>query len=227
MKPFLVLIFGPPGSGKSTQAENVAKKFGAVHVDTGELLRRILHDPAQQHDPKIQEERVKHETDGQLNDSLWVGGIVNDELRKLAADGKSVSSSGFPRTIFEAEIELPVMRGLFGERIFAFILRVGEETSLFRNSRRRICTKCHKPHLWSEETKNIEFCAGCGADLTTRLDDKPDVIKKRLDVYKKRTLPIFNYLESNGLKLAEVDGELAPEAVFTSIQSKLSESLPQ
>ncbi|KKW21519.1 MAG: Adenylate kinase [Parcubacteria group bacterium GW2011_GWA1_51_12] len=146
MKPFLVLIFGPPGSGKSTQAENVAKKFDAVHVDTGELLRRILHDPARQHDPKIREERIKHETDGQLNDSLWVGGIVNDELRKLATDGKSVASSGFPRTIFEAEIELPVMRELFRERIFAFILRVGEETSLFRNSRRRICTKCHKPH---------------------------------------------------------------------------------
>ncbi len=227
MKPFLVLLFGPPGSGKSTQAKSVAKVFGAVHIDTGELLRRILHDPARQHDPKIQEERIKHEMDGQLNDSLWVGGIVNDELRKLAADAKSVISSGFPRTIFEAEIELPVMRELFGERIFAFILRVSEETSLFRNSHRRVCSKCGKLYPWSEETKNVEFCADCGAVLTTRPDDKPEVIKKRLDVYAKRTMPFFNYFKSQGIKLIEVDGEQAPGAVFAAIQSKLSEVLPR
>ncbi|MBI2096780.1 MAG: nucleoside monophosphate kinase, partial [Candidatus Sungbacteria bacterium] len=55
MKPFVIFLFGPPGSGKSTQAALIAKEFGAVHVDTGDLLRVILDDPARQHDPKIQE----------------------------------------------------------------------------------------------------------------------------------------------------------------------------
>src|SRR3989344_6222006 len=207
MQPFALFIFGPPGSGKSTQAELVAREFGAAHLDTGGLLRSILNDPSRQSDPKIQQEKVKHEVDGQLNDSVWGAGLIIEEARKLSEAGSSIVFSGAMRTIFEAEIEMPVLKDLYGARIFYLTLEIHEDTTMFRNSHRRICSSCAKMYAWSPETKNLQFCTACGGPLATRTDDKPEVIKRRMQVYHQRTAPLFTYLQSQGITAIAIDGE--------------------
>lgn len=220
-RPFLLFIFGPPGSGKSTQAELVAREFGATHFNTGEVLRSIFHDPIRANDPKVAEEKKKHEEVGQLNDSAWVKDIVLSEVAKLRAENKSVVFSGSPRTIFEAEAELPKFRELYGKRIFLCVLRIHEETTIYRNSRRRICSSCGKVFTWSPQSSKMMICDVCGGGLATRADDAPQIIKKRLQVYRQLTLPILKFLESEGVKSLTIDGELPPKTVFQSLKEKL------
>ncbi|HEY4524092.1 MAG TPA: nucleoside monophosphate kinase [Candidatus Paceibacterota bacterium] len=222
MKSFIILFFGPPGSGKSTQAELVAAAYQAAHLDTGALLRRIFSDPLRQSDPKIQEERIKHEIQGQLNDSVWVAGLVIEEVRKFHAANKSIVSSGFPRTIFEAEIELPVFQELFSGRIFVVKLEVSESTTLSRNSNRRMCSSCGK--IFSSlggGGDHPALCSLCGGKLVVRPDDTLETIKHRLQVYQKQTLPLFAYFAEKNIREIVVDGEPAPDAVFDSIRSAL------
>lgn len=225
MEPFILFIFGPPGSGKSTQAEFIAKEFNAEHLDTGRLLRAIFNDPLRQNDPKIQEERVKSEVDGQLNDSVWVAGLVIEEARKIHDAGKNIVFSGAPRTIFEAEVEIPVMRELYKHRLFYLTIDIHEDTSFFRNSHRRVCASCGKLFSWSPESKNIELCPVCGGPLVTREDDKPEVIKRRMQVYRKRTTPLFSFLSSQGVASIIVDGEPTVEIVSEKIKAELNKVL--
>ena len=225
MEPFALFLFGPPGSGKSTQAELVAREFGAAQIDTGSLLHKILSDPARQNDPKVQQERVKQEVDGQLNDSIWVAGLVIEEARKLHAAGKSIVFSGSPRTIFEAEVEAPILQQLYPARLFYVILEVHEETTLFRNSHRRICATCGKLYTWLQETKNVALCTVCGGPLVTRPDDKPEVIKRRMRVYRERTAPLFSFLQSQGVASIKIDGEPVPDVVFSQIKAALQKVL--
>ena len=226
MKPFIVFVFGPPGSGKSTQAELVAAAYQGAHLDTGALLRRIFSDPLRQSDPKIQEERIKHEIQGQLNDSVWVAGLVIEEVRKFHAANKSIVSSGFPRTIFEAEIELPVLQELFSGRLFVVKLEVSESTTLSRNSNRRMCSACGKifSSLRGGED-HAALCSSCGGKLVVRPDDAPETIKHRLQIYQKQTSPLLAYFAEKNIRGIVIDGEPAPDIVFSSIRAALDEVL--
>ncbi|MBI2054497.1 MAG: nucleoside monophosphate kinase [Candidatus Sungbacteria bacterium] len=219
-RPFILFIFGPPGSGKSTQAELVAGEFGATHFNTGEVLRRIFKDPANALDPKIVYES-KAEERGELTDSNWVKDIVLEEIAKLRAENKSVIFSGSPRTIFEAEAELPKFKELYGELIFLCILQIHEETTMYRNSHRKVCSSCGKVFAWSSQSERMMICDVCGGGLVTRPDDAPQVIKKRLRVYRQLTLPILKFLESGGVRSFTIDGEPPPEIVFQSLKKEL------
>lgn len=221
VRPFLVFIFGPPGSGKSTQADLVARAFNAVHFNTGEILFRFLNDPQNAGDPKVEEEK-KRQAIGELNDPIWVTKIVLHEVGRLHAEGKSVVFSGSPRLKLEAEVELPAFQEWYPGRIFVAVIQVSEAASIRRNSIRRICKGCE-----GISTANLDeaACAKCGGELITRPDDDPEVIKKRLVIYHDRIQPTLDYFSSLGLPVIPIDGEPAPALVFESLKAELAKRL--
>lgn len=220
LKPFIVFVFGPPGSGKSTQAEMVAAEFGATHFNTGEVLREIFANAANLNDSRIAEQKKIFDAGG-LNDSGWVREIVVEEVRTLHQEAKSAVFSGSPRTVFEAEAEIPPFKEWYAGRLMVAILEIREETTLFRNSHRKVCESCGHVISWSFETKNMLLCPKCGETLITRHDDTPEIIKWRLKVYHDRTLPLFQYFMAQGIPVTKIDGEPLPEIVFQSLKAEV------
>ena len=219
-----VVIFGPPGSGKGTQAEKLAERFGLHHLNLGGLIEKILHDPAKQDDPIVRRERQNFES-GMLCTPEWVVLQVAGEVRRLAGEGKGIVFSGNPRTLPEAEQEIPLFEELYPrENIFFIRILVGPETSIFRNSHRRICSRCGHALIYAPENKESATCPKCEGSLVTRTLDNPEAIKVRLQQYEDRTKPIFEYVEERGYTIHVVSGESDPDTVFNEIQSKFSEN---
>lgn len=224
MKPFIVFVFGPPGSGKSTQADFVAREYSAVHFNTGETLRSILHDPKNAYDPKIQAEREVQDS-GRLNDPTWVREIVVAEVEKLKSAGKSIVFSGSPRTLIEADFELPKFQEWFPGRIFLVVLKIEEVTTIFRNSHRKVCISCGKIIPWNLESQKFVACPYCGGGLNTRPDDEPDVIRHRLQIYRTQIAPVIHYCAAHGVPSIEIDGEGTPDEVSQLIKGELDKVL--
>lgn len=223
-KPFLVFVFGPPGSGKSTQAEFITRTYGAAHFNTGKILYQILHDPANAGDPKIQSEREIQDS-GRLNDPIWVREIVVREVEKLYETAKSVVFSGSPRTLMEADFELPRFSEWYAGRIFLLVLEIAEATTMFRNAHRKVCERCGKIIPWNLETQKYLVCPDCGGGLITRPDDEPDVIQKRLHVYRQQIMPTIHYLQSKGIEPIRINGEGTPDEVSALIKAELDIAL--
>ncbi|MFN7088491.1 MAG: adenylate kinase family protein [Candidatus Paceibacteria bacterium] len=219
--PKAILIFGPPGSGKGTQAELLERKLDAVHFDTGAWIDKVIHDPQSQSDPIIVEQKERY-TKGLLADPEWVKNIVADEIKKIAKENKTIILSGSPRTLNEAEAIIPLLEELYGkDHIEVFVLQVRQSTSIFRNTHRRICEHCFTPLVWSEATKDLTKCPVCGGRLITRVDDVEDKIKVRLQQYQEETMPAIEFIRQRGFKVNEIDGEPTPEEVHKSIVAKL------
>ena len=219
-----VVIFGPPGSGKGTQAERLAGRFNMHHLNLGGLIEKIVHDPARQDDSVIQRERRNFES-GMLCTPEWVVEQVAGEVRRLAGEGKSIVFSGNPRTLPEAEHEIPLFEELYSkENIFFVRILVGPETSIFRNSHRRICSRCGQALIYTPDNEKLVSCPVCGGSLVTRTLDNIDAIKVRLQQYEDLTKPIFEYVEERGYAIHVVSGESDPDTVANEIQSKLLEN---
>lgn len=219
--PFVITVFGPPGSGKGTQAGRLEKRLGAVHLDTGRLVEKTVHDPRLLHEPLIKRERKLFDS-GILNTPEWVTKIIQDKIRHLALEQKSIILSGSPRTLFEVERIMPFLEKLYGkDRIVIFRIHVSPETSIFRNSHRTICEQCGVPQIYYKERKSGKKCAECGGVLVTRSLDTPKAIRVRLKEYKKRTHPIYSFLEERGYAIITVNGEPDPETVSKDIQIQM------
>jgi adenylate kinase len=196
-----IIIYGPPGSGKGTQADLLAKNVGFTHFDTGKFVEKLVHDPALQDDPSIQLERKNFET-GKLMTPAFVLEKVSGAAKKIAVAGEGLIFSGSPRTLYEAfgdvntEGLVSILEGLYGkENIHVFLINVKSETSIARNSARG----------------------------RKKIDD-PEVIKIRLVEYAERTKPIVKKLEAQSYKVTRVDGESSPAEVHQYIVRHLAKS---
>lgn len=217
----VVVIYGPPGSGKSTQANLVAENLGLIHFDTGKYIEQVVHDPNNKKNKIIQKEREKFDS-GILCDPSWVLKIVRAKASQLAKAGFGLVFSGSPRTVFEAfgdeknEGLISVLERLYGrENIVFIVLKVSPKASFARNGSRQICTVCGKPILGG--VYQGKLCPFCGALLRRRTLDKPEIIKVRLKEYQERTEPILIRLEATGHKVSVVNGEPPPHKVFAKI----------
>jgi adenylate kinase len=205
MKPSVFIIYGPPGSGKGTQADELAQHFNVEHFDTGKVIQKIINDPEKLKDPIIQEQKKNFET-GLLCDPPWVAELVINEIKSLYKRGQGIVLSGSPRTLPEARELIPVLMDLYGkENVYIIKIVIKPETSIFRNSHRKICEK-------------INNCPICGGRLTDRgALDTPEVIKIRIKEYQERTEPIYEFLKENNIAIEEIDGEPAPDIVTKNI----------
>lgn len=223
--PFVVILIGPPGSGKGTQAGFIAEKFGLYHFDTSKEMEKVISDPQNQSEPVIQEQRRRFES-GVLYDEVWLSEIVVRRSIEIIKQGKGLVHSGFPRTVYEAQKLMPALEPLVSrDKIVIFEIALKPETSVFRNSHRRICEKCGYALMWSPENEKLTQCPKCSSNLVKRVLDIPDVIYKRIEVYAEETRPVLGWLAEYGYSVIKINGEPLPEEVWKEILSHLEKTM--
>lgn len=218
----VVILYGPPGSGKGTQANLLAAKFNMIHFDTGKHFEAVLHDPTAQKDPIIHRERKFFDT-GILLTPSWVVKTEEMEARKIHDAGFGIIFSGSLRTMYEAKHFIPILTKLYGKKnIYVFVLTASAELSIKRNSSRMMCKFCGYGLLSAYyDVKKPKHCPVCGGPFYKRSLDNPKTIKVRLKEYAERTEPVFKFMESMGMKITKLDARPAPYKVFEKIRKVL------
>lgn len=227
----VIILFGPPGAGKGTQAGLLAEKLSLYYFETSKILEQEFK-KAERLSKESQERFI--EVDGEKFDifnekKLWQEGnlcsppfvscLVKENIKKLADHGENLILAGSPRTVYEAEKITPLITELYGkENIKAIFIDIRPEETIFRNSHRKICELMRHPILYSKETDGLKLCPLDGSKLTKRerLDD-PETIKTRLKEYKERTFPVLEILKKNGIEIKKINGEQSIEDVFKDI----------
>lgn len=227
MRKIAVIIYGPPGAGKGTQADLLAKQLNLVHFDIGAHIDEVVHDSKNKNNKIIQEQ--KHTFDnGGICDPIWVAKLAAKRIKEIADLGFSVILSGSMRTIRETIGDhktpglLKVLEDAYGRKnLFFFLLDVQPEISITRNSSRMRCSVCGKGILYQYLNCQPKGCPVCGGPLRKRTDDDPNIIPRRLNAYKADTEPTFQELKKRGYKIAPIKGEHAPYLVNREILKKL------
>lgn len=212
----MIILFGPPGSGKGTQAKLLHERFSWPHVSTGDMLR--AHIAAQDTIGTAVESLMRS---GRLVPDELVDGMVAQRLMEPDCQ-KGVVLDGFPRTLPQARF-LANLAGRFGARPAVVYLMVDQGRLIARLTGRRQCPVCGT--LYSNKThppKTPGICDLDGAVLVTREDDREEVIRERLDQYERQTSPVLEYFRGAGLPMIETQGaSRMPEQIIQSICESL------
>jgi len=229
-----VILFGPPGSGKGTQAQLLADKFNLFHFDTGKYIRDILYNPKLKNNAAIKRERRLNES-GQLNTSHWVFEMVSKKIKEIDKINRGVILSGSPRTTEEAFGTNSNSKGLMDilekdyskKNIFIFVLKIIAKESIKRNTHRLICSICRTPVLNISKFRNIKIsiCPFCGGKMNYRFDDKKEVIIRRLKEYENQSQPIIKEIKKRNFKIITIDGTPLPYKIHKVIMAKIIEFL--
>ena len=206
-----IIMLGAPGAGKGTQAMKIAEKYQIPHISTGDIFRANIKEGTE-----LGKKAKSYMDQGQLvPDELTLELIMDRFQNPDCANGYVLD--GFPRTIPQAEA-LTEALAKKGETIdYAINVEVPDENIINRMGGRRACLACGATyHIVYAPTKVEGVCDRCGEKLVLRDDDKPETVKKRLDVYHAQTQPLIEYYTKQG-KLAEVDGTQSMEDVFNAI----------
>lgn len=207
---YLVLL-GPPGSGKGTQAELLHEKLKLPHVASGDLFREHL-----KNETELGLLAKKYMDKGQLVPDDVTIAMVRERLQQPDC-APGVILDGFPRTLAQAESLDEILAGM-GRRLNSVLyLAVPDEELVRRLSGRRICSQCQTPyHILFNPPAEEGICDLCGGELYQRDDDKPETVRARLKVYHRQTAPLIDYYRRAGL-LVEVDGAKDIESVNTAL----------
>jgi len=212
-----VILMGPQGVGKGTQATRIAGELGLVHVSTGDLFRNAIkaQTPLGQMAKKILDA-------GELVPDDVTLGIVEQRLDEIAAESaggqpRSALFDGFPRTPAQAA-GLDEMLARRGEKVGVVIEITAPRAVLVeRLSGRRVCTNCGATyHVKFNPPKNDMICDVCGGAVVQRADDTAEAIERRLSLYDQQTAPLLDYYRERGL-LRTVDGDREMDAVSADL----------
>ena len=206
-----IIMLGAPGAGKGTQAKKIADKYQIPHISTGDIFRANIKEGTE-----LGKKAKSYMDQGLLvPDELTLELIMDRFQNPDCANGYVLD--GFPRTIPQAEA-LTAALEKNGETIdYAINVEVPDENIVARMSGRRACLACGATyHVVYAPTKEEGICDRCGEKMVLRDDDKPETVKKRLDVYHSQTQPLIDYYTKQG-KLVEVDGTQNVDAVFDAI----------
>ena len=225
MSKKVIIIFGPPGAGKGTQSELLSEKLGHYHLESSKVLERCFKNESLDKvfsvggkDYSVGDEIENWKT-GALTSPPFITGLMMKEFNKLAEADEGFILSGSPRTLYEAEKEMPVLEELYGkENIRIFMLEISAEITVFRNTHRKICELMRHSILFNKETAVLTLCPLDGSKLVKRKDlDDPETIKTRLVQYKERTLPLFNYFAAHRFNINKVNAERTVAEVHEEI----------
>ncbi|MGQ9708089.1 MAG: adenylate kinase [bacterium] len=212
----LLVLFGPPGSGKGTQAEMLARRLGFVHYSTGEVFRS--------HISKKSALGLKVEgfvVSGGLVPDEIVLEVVEDFVRQHA--GQAIVFDGFPRTLPQAEGLDRLLKRLGLGLTRAVLIDLDDDEVVRRLSSRRQCRNCSKIYnLTFSPPKEDGVCDECGGELYQRKDDQEETIRARLMVYKQETSPLIEYYQRQG-KLVRLDGGAGRDNVYQELTRLIAE----
>lgn len=206
-----LIMLGAPGAGKGTQAKKIAEKYGIPHISTGDIFRANI-----KNNTELGKKAKEYMDKGLLVPDELVVDLVVDRLTKEDAK-KGYVLDGFPRTIPQAEALTNALKEKNEEIDYAVNVEVADEVIVNRMSGRRACVACGGTyHVEFNPTKKDGVCDSCGGELILRDDDKPETVKRRLEVYHEQTQPLIDYYTKAG-KVVEVDGTLEMNEVFEAI----------
>jgi adenylate kinase len=216
MSELNLVLLGPPGSGKGTQGERLQEDFRLPYYATGNILRAAVEEQTE-----LGRTAKEYMDRGDLAPDEIVIGIIVDRLgSEEAADGFILD--GFPRTVIQAEALDAEIERLGRELTAALLIDVSDEEVVRRLSGRRTCAKNgHVFHLDFDPPKSEGVCDIDGSRLTIRDDDKPEVIRNRLEQYQTKTEPLIAYYDRKGL-LRRIDGAHPPDEVGDRIRALLA-----
>jgi adenylate kinase len=206
----IIVITGPQGCGKGTQADLLEEEHGFRHISMGDVLR---------------DEVAEGTEDGrEASDYMKAGDLVpfelNNRILKKALDrykGKTILLDGYPRSVRQAEHLLKIAK------VKCVInINISDEVALLRSCNRRICTTTKKIYIVDRITpEDEEECRKAGGEIIQRNDDKPDVMKERLRIYHSQTEPCLWFMKKNNIPVLEINGEKPVDAVARSIRTAL------
>lgn len=210
-----IIMLGAPGAGKGTQAKKIAEKYSVPHISTGDIFRANIKNGTE-----LGKKAKTYMDQGLLVPDELVVELVADRITKEDCANGFVLD-GFPRTIPQAEALDEALTKMGTSMDYAIDVDVPDENIINRMSGRRACLECGATyHIVTIPTKVEGICDHCGSKVVLRDDDKPETVKKRLEVYHAQTQPLIDYYKKQDI-LRSVDGTQAMDDVFDAIVSIL------
>lgn len=211
-----LLLMGPPGAGKGTQAAELVKKFNIPHISTGDMFRAAVKEGAE----LGKKAKAVMDAGGLVPDEITIG-IVKERLAKDDCK-KGFILDGFPRTVEQADALAKILNELGMKLTRVLNIHVPSSDLIERAVGRRICKSCGATyHIKFNPTKKDGICDDCGGELYQRKDDNEETMKNRLSNYEKSTKPLIEYYEKANL-YTEIDGRQPINKVTEELVNVLS-----
>ena len=210
-----IILMGPPGAGKGTQAEKLVELYQIPHISTGDMFRK-----AQKEGTELGLKAKSYMDQGQLVPDEVTVGIVKERLAEDDCKGGFLLD-GFPRTVQQADAldGILVELGMALDRVVN--IEVDKAFLVDRLTGRRVCRSCGATfHVTNKAPKVEGVCDKCGGELYQRNDDKVETVSNRLDVYAAQTAPLIEYYQSKGI-MSSIDGSKSMEEVLADIRTAL------
>lgn len=206
-----VVLLGPPGAGKGTQATGIEERYNIVHISTGDIFRKNVKEGT-----PLGKQAKAYMDKGELVPDELVIALVEDRLKQDdCANGYLLD--GFPRTVFQAEAMEKL--GIDVDKVVD--IQVGRDVLITRATGRRVCKNCGETyHISFRPTKVEGVCDKCGGEVAHRADDQEETVARRIDVYLNETAPLVDYYEKKG-NIVHVNGEqdaaVVQEEIFAAL----------
>jgi len=211
-----LILLGPPGAGKGTQAERLREDFGLPHISTGDMLRAQVSEGTE-----LGKQAQRYMSAGELVPDEVIIGMIRERIGAPdARDGFLLD--GFPRNTEQADALGEALEALERRLLAVLLIEVSDEELVRRLAGRRVCLKNgHVYHLEFDPPKHEGICDQDGSRLIQRDDDQEETIRKRLQVYHEQTAPLIDYYEQAGL-LRRFDGRRSANDVNDHIRATLA-----